>query len=133
MIPLIRQAVRQYAYPNIGDYRVWPGPNSNTFVAAIIAAVPGMRAALPSTAIGKDFPFDRRWIGRTPSRTGVRVNLGGYFGFSVGWVEGLEINVLGAVAGIDMRRPALKLPGIGRLGMLTAAAPQPNSVTARSP
>jgi len=70
MIPLIRQAVRQYAYPKIGDYHVWPGPNSNTFVAAIIAAVPGMRAALPSTAIGKDFPFDRRWIGGTPSRTG---------------------------------------------------------------
>jgi hypothetical protein len=40
MIPLIRQAVRQYTYLNIGDYRVWPGPNSNTFVAAIIAAVP---------------------------------------------------------------------------------------------
>jgi Protein of unknown function (DUF3750) len=50
MIPLIRQAVRHYAYPNIGDYRAWPGPNSNTFVAAIIAAVPGMRAALPPTA-----------------------------------------------------------------------------------
>jgi hypothetical protein len=133
MIPLIRQAVRQYAYPNIGDYRVWPGPNSNTFVAAIIAAVPDMHAALPSTAIGKDFPFDRRWIGWTPSHTGIRVNLGGYLGFSIGWVEGLEINVLGAVAGIDMRRPALKLPGIGRLGMLTAVAPQPNSVTARSP
>jgi Protein of unknown function (DUF3750) len=33
MIPLIRQAVRDYAYPNIGDYRAWPGPNSNTFVA----------------------------------------------------------------------------------------------------
>ena len=64
VIPLIRQAVRLYAYPNIGDYRVWPGPNSNTFVASIIAAVPGIRAALPSTAIGKDFPFDRRWIVR---------------------------------------------------------------------
>jgi hypothetical protein len=102
-------------------------------VAAIIAAVPGMRAALPSTAIGKDFPFDRRWIGWTPSRTGIRVNLRGYLGFSIGWVEGLEINVLGAVAGIDMRRPALKLPGIGRLGMLTAVAPQPDSVTARTP
>jgi len=42
MIPLIRHAVRDYPYPNIGDYRAWPGPNSNTFVAAIIAAVPGI-------------------------------------------------------------------------------------------
>ena len=47
MIPEIRNPVRDYPYPNIGDYRVWPGPNSNTFVAAIIAAVPGMHAALP--------------------------------------------------------------------------------------
>ena len=29
MIPLIRQAVRDYAYPNTGDYRAWPGPNSS--------------------------------------------------------------------------------------------------------
>jgi hypothetical protein len=103
MIPLIRKAVRGYAYPNIGDYRAWPGPNS-TFVAAIIAAVPGMRAALPPTAVGKDFPIDRRWIGLTPSRTGIRLNLGGYLGIAIGWVEGIEVNLLSAVAGIDIRR-----------------------------
>jgi hypothetical protein len=28
-----------------------------------------------------------------------------------------EINFLGALFGFDLRRPALKLPGIGRLGM----------------
>jgi len=66
MMPHIRSAVRTYAYSNVGDYRPWPGPNSNTFVAAIIAAVPGMFAALPPTAIGKDFPIDSRWIGLTP-------------------------------------------------------------------
>jgi Protein of unknown function (DUF3750) len=117
MIPFIRQAVRHYAYPNIGDYCAWPGPNSNTFVAAIIAAVPGMPATLPPTALGKDFPFDRRWLGWTPSRTGVRINLGGYLGLSMGWVEGVEINLLSAVADIDLRRPAVKLPGLGRLGV----------------
>lgn len=76
MVPRIRQAVRDYPYPNVGDYRAWPGPNSNTFVAAIIAAAPEMRAVLPPTAIGKDFPFDRRWAGWTPTRTGLRINLG---------------------------------------------------------
>ena len=40
---------------------------------------------------------------------------------TVGWVEGVEINVLGLVAGIDFRRPALKLPGFGRIGMGTVA------------
>ena len=116
MVPQVRRAVASYRFADPGDYRAWPGPNSNTFVAAVIAAVPAMRAALPSTAIGKDFPFDGRWIGPTPSRTGLRLSLGGYVGLTFGWVEGFEVNLLGAVAGIDVRRPALKLPAVGRIG-----------------
>jgi hypothetical protein len=116
MIPRIRDAVRGYAFQEIGDYCVWPGPNSNTFVAAVMSAVPEISAALPPTAIGKDFPVDGRWIGMTPSGSGIRINLGGYAGLTVGWVEGIEVNILGAVAGVDFRRPALKLPGLGRLG-----------------
>jgi hypothetical protein len=116
-VPRIREAVRNFPYPNVGDYRVWPGPNSNTFVTAIMSAVPEMAATLPPTAIGKDFPVDRRWIGLSPSRTGIRINLGGYGGFTLGWVEGVEVNMLSAVAGLDFRRPALKLPGLGRLGL----------------
>jgi hypothetical protein len=34
-----------------------------------------------------------------------------------GWDEGLELNLLGLTFGVDVRRPALKLPAIGRLGM----------------
>ncbi len=115
MIPTIRETIRDYRYARPGDYRLWPGPNSNTFVAAIMQAA-AMRAALPSTAIGKDFPYDGRWLGWSSSRTGVRLNLGGYFGITLGWYEGFELNLLGLVAGIDIRRPALKLPGLGRLG-----------------
>lgn len=117
MIPRIREAVHRYAFAKFGDYRVWPGPNSNTFVAAIIGAVPELRAALPPTAIGKDFPYDGRRFGPTPSGTGFRINLGGYVGLTVGWIEGIEVNLLGAVAGIDVRRPALLLPGLGRVGL----------------
>lgn len=117
MLPRIRRAVAEYRYARPGDYVVWPGPNSNTFVAAVMAAVPEMRATLPATAVGKDFPYDGRWIGRTPSGTGIRVNLGGYLGVTVGWVDGLEINVLGGVAGIDLRRPGIKLPALGRVGI----------------
>lgn len=75
-----------------------------------------MRASLPATAIGKDFPFDGRWFGLTPSAIGIRLSLGGYIGVTLSWVEGLEVNILGGVAGLDLRRPALKLPGLGRLG-----------------
>src|SRR5580704_9276414 len=33
MIPRIRVAIHEYRYPRPGDYRLWPGPNSNTFIA----------------------------------------------------------------------------------------------------
>jgi hypothetical protein len=116
MIPKIRAAVEGYQLRSYGDYRAWPGPNSNTFVTAVMAAAPELRATLPPTAIGKDFPYDGGMFGLTPSRTGVRVTLGGYLGLTVGWVEGIEINFLGAVFGLDLRRPAIKMPGLGRLG-----------------
>jgi hypothetical protein len=117
MLPRIRATIADYRYARIGDYKIWPGPNSNTFVAAVMSSVPEMRASLPATAIGKDFPYDGRWIGATPSGTGLRINLGGYLGLTVGWIEGLEVNLLGAVAGLDVRRPGLKLPGLGRVGI----------------
>ena len=116
MIPSIRAFIRDYRYSRPGDYRLWPGPNSNTFIAAIMQAVPGMRGSLPPTAIGKDFPYDGRWFGLTPSRTGFRINLGGYAGITLGWYEGFELNLLGAVVGVDIRRPALKFSGLGRIG-----------------
>lgn len=116
MIPAICQAVRDYRYDRPGDYRAWPGPNSNTFVAAVMSAVPGLSVDLPPTAVGKDFPYDGRWCAPTPSGTGVRLSLGGYLGMTLGWVEGIEINVLGAIWGLDLRRPAVKLPAVGRLG-----------------
>ena len=117
LIPDIRKAVAEYPYGQGGDYRVWPGPNSNTFVAHILAAVPDLQAALPPTALGKDFHVLSDVVGWTPSHTGIQVHLGGYLGVSLGWIEGVEVNVLGLVTGLDIRRPALKLPGWGRIGV----------------
>lgn len=120
MIPKIRGAIEAYKPRAFGDYRAWPGPNSNTFVAAVLATVPELKTALPPTAIGKDYPVNGEWFGLTPSATGVRLTLDGYVGLTLGWVEGFEINLLGAVLGFDLRRPAIKLPGIGRVGMSIA-------------
>ncbi|WP_347340807.1 DUF3750 domain-containing protein [Rhodopseudomonas boonkerdii] len=117
MIPRIKAAIAGYSWRSYGDYRAWPGPNSNTFVAAVLAAVPELQVTLPPTAIGKDFPYEGGAFGWTPSGTGVRATLGGYLGLTVGWIEGVELNVLGIVLGFDIRRPAIKLPAIGRLGM----------------
>ncbi len=117
MIPRVRQAIEAYAFRNRGDYRAWPGPNSNTFVAAVLDGLPELHLALPPTAIGKDFPYDGRWLRATPSGTGLRLSLGGYGGLTLAWVEGVELSILGAVAGLDLRRPAVKLPGLGRIGL----------------
>ncbi len=117
LIPKIRAVVESYRFRAYGDYSPFPGPNSNTFVQAALDAVPELKAVLPPTAIGKDFPYHGTWIGRTPSGTGVFASLGGYLGLTIGWVEGIELNFLGGVLGLDLRRPALKFPGIGRLGI----------------
>jgi hypothetical protein len=119
LIPKIRAVVENYRFSAYGDYRPWPGPNSNTFVQAALDAVPELKAVLPPTAIGKNYPYHGRWIGITPSRTGVFVSLGGYLGLTIGWVEGIELNFFGGVLGLDLRRPALKLPGLGRVGLPT--------------
>jgi uncharacterized protein DUF3750 len=120
VIPKIRSVIENYGFRAYGDYSPWPGPNSNTFVQAVLDAVPELRAVLPPTAIGKDYPYRGQWYGLTPSHTGAFVSLGGYMGLTVGWVEGIELNLFGGVIGLDMRRPALKLPGLGRVGVAQA-------------
>ncbi|WP_406856811.1 DUF3750 domain-containing protein [Alsobacter sp. KACC 23698] len=116
LIPKVRDAVRRYPFSQAGGYRAWPGPNSNTFVTFVLSAIPEAGIALPPTALGKDYRADGSVFGLTPSRTGVQVGLGGLLGASVGWIEGVEVNILGLVAGFDLRRPAIKLPGFGRIG-----------------
>ncbi|MDE5445191.1 DUF3750 domain-containing protein [Bradyrhizobium sp. CSA207] len=120
LILKIRHVIENYRFKAYGDYSAWPGPNSNTFVQAALDAVPELQAVLPPTAIGKDFPYTGRLVGLTASGSGVYASLAGYVGISIGWVEGFEINFFGAVLGFDIRRPALKLPGIGRLGVPAA-------------
>ncbi len=117
LIPRIRAAVESYSYNAPGSYLAWPGPNSNSFVQHVLAEVPELGQALPPTAIGKDFRDDGLFAGLTPSRTGVQASLYGLAGVTVAWVEGVEINLLGLVAGLDLRSPALKLPGWGRVGV----------------
>lgn len=115
-IPAIKRAVAEYPYASRGSYTIWPGPNSNTFVATIVRSVPELAGGLLPTALGKDYAGPGLYAGQTPSGTGVQLSLQGAAGLSVGWVEGLEINLFGLVAGLDVRRPALKLPGWGRVG-----------------
>jgi hypothetical protein len=116
LIPKVQTAIAAYRYNSRGHYRMWPGPNSNTFVATVLRAVPELATTLPPNAIGKDFR-DGLYAGPTDSGTGVEASLYGVIGVKAGWIEGVELNVLGLVAGLDLRHPALKLPGFGRIGI----------------
>lgn len=105
------------AYPHNDTYRTWPGPNSNTFVAHVARSVPALRLDLPPTAIGKDYVPLSSAVGTAPSGTGAQLSILGAFGLIVALEEGVELNILGLSLGVDLLRPALRLPGLGRIGM----------------
>jgi hypothetical protein len=72
LIPKIRSVIDTYRFRAYGDYSAWPGPNSNTFVQAVLDAVPELKAVLPPTAIGRrhrgQLPRRRPWLGYSPPR-----------------------------------------------------------------
>jgi hypothetical protein len=115
-IPRIERAIEAYPYRDV--YRTWPGPNSNSFVAAVLREVPELGAALPPTAIGKDYLPNGAPFARAPSGTGIQLSLLGLLGLTLAVEEGLELNLLGLVIGLDPKRLGIKLPGIGRIGLL---------------
>jgi hypothetical protein len=104
------------AYPHAGEYRSYPGPNSNTFLAHIGRSVPALRLDLPANAIGKDYRPIERPVGLSPTGSGLQASLFGLLGVSLGWQEGLEFNLLGLNLGIDLNSPGLRLPFVGRIG-----------------
>jgi hypothetical protein len=119
LIARIESAVA--AYPYADTYRVWPGPNSNTFVAHVLRAAPELRADLPAHAIGKDY-LGPAFVAWSPSGTGAQLNLYGVLGALAGVEEGVELNVLGLTFGVDPLDLALKLPMAGRVGWPRAVA-----------
>ncbi|TVR08140.1 MAG: DUF3750 domain-containing protein [Salinarimonadaceae bacterium] len=131
LIARIRDAIARYPYATRGGYRAWPGPNSNTFVAWIARQVPELRAVLPSNAIGRDWAPGAFDFGPTTSGEGIRLSFGGYAGFALGKSDGLELNLLGLVAGLEPLRLGVKLPGWGDLRLLPLRAPDQTKTTAR--
>jgi hypothetical protein len=111
MIDKVRAAVKSYPYPDF--YRLWPGPNSNTFMAYIGREVPELGLTLPGNAIGKDYLPGGALLARVPSGTGYQLSLFGLAGLMLAGNEGVELNLLGLTFGVGFNRPALKLPGVG--------------------
>lgn len=113
-IPKVLEAVETYPFSH--EYRLWPGPNSNTFTAYVARQVPELGVELPAIAIGKDYLEDGRLVVATPNGRGFQISAFGLAGVLVGIEEGIELNVLGLVFGVDPLGLAIKLPAIGRIG-----------------
>jgi hypothetical protein len=114
MIDRIDTAIQRYPYKK--EYRLWPGPNSNTFTAYLGLAVPELHLDLPSTAVGKDYRPIRKLLGRSASGTGLQISLLGLASLSVGYEEGIEASLLGLNFEWDVFDWAIELPALGRVG-----------------
>lgn len=118
LIPRIENAIARYPYATRGSYTVWPGPNSNSFVAWVVRNTEGFSAELPPVAIGKDYLGPGLSFARAPSGTGYALSLGGYFGITVAIREGIELQLLGTSIGADPGDLAVMLPSLGKLSLL---------------
>ncbi|WP_142850632.1 DUF3750 domain-containing protein [Telmatospirillum sp. J64-1] len=107
------EAARSYPWPD--RYRAWPGPNSNTFLAHLGREIPELMLDLPAHALGKDWLPTGQILARAPSGTGWQISFWGIAGILLARQEGLEINLLGLVFGIDPAHLSLKVPGFGRI------------------
>lgn len=113
-LPRLQAALDSYPYKD--SYQMWPGPNSNTFTAHVGREVPELALDLPPIALGKDYLGLTTVFASSPSGTGYQVSLFGALGVLAARKEGLELNFLGFIFGIDPIAPALKVPGVGRIG-----------------
>ena len=117
LIPKIEKAIAAYPYSKPGGYRIWPGPNSNTFVAQVLRSVPELGVVLPPDAVGRDYLPEGKLFAVDPDGKDFHATLYGLLGVSAGLRSGLELHIMGLVAGVDFYRPAIKIPAIGRIGV----------------
>ncbi len=117
LLPKIEAAIVSYPHADNGGYVVWPGPNSNSFVAHVLDTVPELGARAPSNATGRDFAPSYVSLRLSPDWRDVHLTFGGYVGFAVGLRSGLEVHFMGLAAGLDVMRPGIKIPSIGRIGL----------------
>jgi len=109
LIPQINKLIKQYPFKN--KYSLWPGPNSNTFIAYIIRNIPSIKIRLPVTAIGKDYQINSICT-KALSKTGIQCSLKGIISLTLAKVEGIEINLFGFTFAFNTEIPYVHLPGI---------------------
>ena len=117
LIPEVEGTIGRYPYAARGSYTVWPGPNSNSFVAWVVRNTDGFETELPSAAVGKDYLGPGFSVADAPSGTGYTLSFAGIAGLTAAWREGVEISFFGAIIGIDPDALAVKLPSLGTLSL----------------
>ncbi|MBD8556237.1 DUF3750 domain-containing protein [Rhizobium sp. CFBP 8762] len=117
LIPQVEKAIQGYPYSKPGGYQIFPGPNSNTFVAHVLRSVPDLGVVLPPDAVGRDYLPEGRFFAIDADHRDVHATLFGLAGISAGLRSGLEVHFLGLVAGLDIMRPGIKIPVFGRFGV----------------
>jgi len=116
LLPNIEAAIASYPHAAQGGYAVWPGPNSNSFVAHVLDTVPEIGARAPANATGRDFAPGLASLRIAPDWRDIHLTFGGYLGLAAGLRSGIEVHLLGLTAGLDLVRPGIKIPAIGRIG-----------------
>ena len=100
------------------NYEIKSGPiiggqdNSNTFPSYVARKIPELGLALPANGVGKDFLPGWNFFAKAPSGTGYQFSLFGVLGLLVAQKEGIELNILGLVYGIQFSPFRILLPGI---------------------
>ena len=117
LIPEVEAAITSYPWAMSGGYRIWPGPNSNSFVAYVLNEVPALGALLPPNATGRDFAPGIASLSVSSDGRDVHATIAGLAGVAFGARHGFEVHLLGLVAGVDFARPAIKVPALGRIDL----------------
>jgi hypothetical protein len=112
----LREASGAYR-TEVGSYRMFPGPNANTYVAFLLRRC-GIHIELPSTAIGKDYVG---WVGAGRTESGTGVVLGTVpLALRLGLKEGFEVQLFALPFGVHFWPPGITVPvNPGRIGFST--------------
>jgi hypothetical protein len=83
----------------------------------VLRSVPELGVVLPPDAVGRDYLPEGRLFAVDADGRDMHATLYGLLGVSAGVRSGLELHIMGLVAGVDLARPAIKIPAIGRIGI----------------
>lgn len=96
------------------DYRAIPGPNSNSFVATLVADTTRLRTTMHHNAVGKDY-LTPLGVARTPSKSGGRIDTP-WIGGALGLQEGFELHLVGLQFGVGLWPPRICVPFLPEIG-----------------